>query len=280
MAYDQIESKLPLGYEYIGKQVVKNISKPLHAYRVVIDPEDRSRQKTETERSEFKRKHPHSRHEFKGERFEQHFQQVKGHLKDFAKDIKEDEQLGKTFQEIKGRFRTFADDMAGSPEHRHQALHSLINNNHVRLFIGAACFLFLINAFTSFGRWWFQYPLVSIGLAVYLHWLKTSFFSSEKVKAIRQRLLQKELARLDPKSRDSEEGKELAEKQAHARVHFYNHLYIYVGVNAFLVLINLLSNPFSWWFHFPLLGWGIALFIHWMKMGLRLPDKKHIDTKP
>jgi class 3 adenylate cyclase/Flp pilus assembly protein TadB len=266
MAYDQIESKLPLGYEYIGEQVVKNISKPLHAYRVVIDPENRSRHRRETEPREFKRKHHHAKHEFRGERFEQSFQQVKGHLKDFAKDIKEDEQLSETFQEIKGRFRTFADDIASSPERRKRAVHNLIQNKHLQLFLGVACFLFLINAFISSGGWWFQYPLVSIGLVIYLHWLKTSFFSPEKVKAMRQRLLQKELARLDPKSQDIAEGKERAENQANVHFRFYKHLYVYVGVNAFLLLINLLTDPFSWWFHFPLLGWGICLFFHWMKL--------------
>jgi len=32
-AFDQIETKLPLGYEYLGDQDVKNISKPVGAYR-------------------------------------------------------------------------------------------------------------------------------------------------------------------------------------------------------------------------------------------------------
>ena len=36
-AFDHIESKLPLGYEYIGKQNVKNIEKPVDAYRVLMD---------------------------------------------------------------------------------------------------------------------------------------------------------------------------------------------------------------------------------------------------
>jgi len=31
-AFDQIESKLPLGYEYLGEQKVKNIAKPVGAY--------------------------------------------------------------------------------------------------------------------------------------------------------------------------------------------------------------------------------------------------------
>ena len=37
-AFDHIESKLPLGYEYIGEQQVKNISKPVIAYKVLMDP--------------------------------------------------------------------------------------------------------------------------------------------------------------------------------------------------------------------------------------------------
>jgi adenylate cyclase len=36
--FDQIESKLPLGYEYLGSQEVKNIAKPVDAYRVLLDP--------------------------------------------------------------------------------------------------------------------------------------------------------------------------------------------------------------------------------------------------
>ena len=35
--YDQIETKLPLNYEYQGEQTVKNIAKPVRTYRVVID---------------------------------------------------------------------------------------------------------------------------------------------------------------------------------------------------------------------------------------------------
>ncbi len=33
--YDQVENKLPLGYEYLGEKTVKNISKPIRVYRVV-----------------------------------------------------------------------------------------------------------------------------------------------------------------------------------------------------------------------------------------------------
>ena len=266
MAYDQIESKLPLGYEYLGEKTVKNISKPLHAYRVVIEPETKTPHKEEPKHQESKREQRHWRHHSSSDHFEQSFHRVKGHIKDFAKEIKEDEQLGETLKEIKGRFHTFSDDMTGSPERRKRALESLFKSKQVRLFFGLACFLFLINALTSFGQWWFLYPVVSIGLALYLHWLKTSFFSPEEANAMGQRFIQRELALLEPKVRDSDEGKKRAEKRAEARVRFYNHLYVYMGVNAFLIIINLLTRPFNWWFPFPLLGWGLGLFFHWMKL--------------
>ncbi|MGO8762677.1 MAG: adenylate/guanylate cyclase domain-containing protein [Desulfobaccales bacterium] len=38
-AYDQVGKKLPLGYEYLGEQEVKNIEKPVRVYRVLMEPE-------------------------------------------------------------------------------------------------------------------------------------------------------------------------------------------------------------------------------------------------
>jgi class 3 adenylate cyclase len=39
-AYDQIVDKLPFGYEYLGEKTVKNISRPVHAYKIIVEPED------------------------------------------------------------------------------------------------------------------------------------------------------------------------------------------------------------------------------------------------
>ncbi len=36
-AFDHIETKLPLGYEYLGEKTVKNITKPVGAYRVLME---------------------------------------------------------------------------------------------------------------------------------------------------------------------------------------------------------------------------------------------------
>jgi len=38
-AFDQVGKKLPLGYEYLGEQTVKNIEKPVRVYRVLMEPE-------------------------------------------------------------------------------------------------------------------------------------------------------------------------------------------------------------------------------------------------
>jgi len=37
--FDQIESKLPLGYEFLGEQSVKNIPKPVRIYKALMDPD-------------------------------------------------------------------------------------------------------------------------------------------------------------------------------------------------------------------------------------------------
>jgi adenylate cyclase len=38
-AFDQIENKLGLGYEYLGEQTVKNLTKPVRVYRVLMETE-------------------------------------------------------------------------------------------------------------------------------------------------------------------------------------------------------------------------------------------------
>jgi len=37
--YDHVKNKLPLGYEYLGEQTVKNIAEPVRVYRILMEPE-------------------------------------------------------------------------------------------------------------------------------------------------------------------------------------------------------------------------------------------------
>jgi hypothetical protein len=43
---------------------------------------------------------------------------------------------------------------------------------------------------------------------------------------------------------------------------FYVHLAAFAIVNAFLFLLNVISDPDNLWFFWPLLGWGIGLAAH------------------
>ena len=57
-AFDHIESKLPYGYDFIGDQIVKNIAKPVGAYRVLMDPRVTVKGKIEEEKPAAVRRTP------------------------------------------------------------------------------------------------------------------------------------------------------------------------------------------------------------------------------
>jgi hypothetical protein len=52
---------------------------------------------------------------------------------------------------------------------------------------------------------------------------------------------------------------------------FYGNLVAYIAVNIGLVVINLLTSPEHLWFYWPLLGWGIGLVFHGMKVFNYMP---------
>lgn len=43
---------------------------------------------------------------------------------------------------------------------------------------------------------------------------------------------------------------------------YYMHLFMYVLINAVLVIINLITYDGVWWFFYPLGGWGIGIIAH------------------
>lgn len=52
-----------------------------------------------------------------------------------------------------------------------------------------------------------------------------------------------------------------ARKQAKEQRDFYSHLAVYVGFSLVFFIINVVSGS-SWWFFWPMLGWGIGVVIH------------------
>ena len=63
---------------------------------------------------------------------------------------------------------------------------------------------------------------------------------------------------------ENEETYKRARRRVDAKIGFYIHLAVYVGVNVLLIIINLLTSPQYLWFIWPLIGWGIGVFFHGM----------------
>ncbi len=47
---------------------------------------------------------------------------------------------------------------------------------------------------------------------------------------------------------------------------FFGHLSVYVIVNLGLFLLNMMTAPDSLWFIWPLMGWGIAIVLHALRV--------------
>ena len=47
---------------------------------------------------------------------------------------------------------------------------------------------------------------------------------------------------------------------------FKSHLFAFMAINGFLVLLNLVVSPGYFWAIFPMLGWGLGLLLHGIKV--------------
>ena len=61
---------------------------------------------------------------------------------------------------------------------------------------------------------------------------------------------------------ENQESYQKAKKRVEAKIGFFIHLAVYVGVNILLIIINLLTSTQELWFKWPLIGWGIGVFFH------------------
>jgi signal transduction histidine kinase len=74
-----------------------------------------------------------------------------------------------------------------------------------------------------------------------------------------------------------EDAARRARRRARAVVGFYTHLMSYLGVIAFLALMNLMTTRYPW-FLWPALGWGIGLFSHYMAtFGSQMLRERYVD---
>lgn len=126
-AFDQIEDKLPLGYEYLGEKAIKDSPKPIRAYKVVFEPSEKTQ-------GLLKRRH-------------------EPHYKSRKKNHKKTEHYPRTRSKTRG-IRLFY--------------------KHAWIYAGVIVFLFIINILTWPGIFWFHWPALGWGLFLFFHWISVS----------------------------------------------------------------------------------------------------------
>jgi adenylate cyclase len=127
-AFDQIEDKLPLGYEYLGEKTVKNSPKPIRAYKVVFETSAKS-------------------HGFLKREPKQHAKRKRKKHRDAIHDA-----TGTGLRK-KGMSLFY---------------------RHRRVYLGVIVFLFIINILTWPGIFWFHWPALGWGLFLFFHWISVS----------------------------------------------------------------------------------------------------------
>ena len=65
---------------------------------------------------------------------------------------------------------------------------------------------------------------------------------------------------------DQETRYQNARRKVAALRQFYIHLTVYIVVNLFLFILNMLTSPDRLWFYWPLMGWGIAVALHALRV--------------
>ena len=65
---------------------------------------------------------------------------------------------------------------------------------------------------------------------------------------------------------NDEERYYFARKKVNDIKGFYGNLIAYVIFNGFFLILNLLTSPSHLWFYWPLLGWGVGVLFHGMKV--------------
>ena len=60
----------------------------------------------------------------------------------------------------------------------------------------------------------------------------------------------------------NQESYTTAKKKVEARIGFYIHLAVYIGVNTLLVILNFTVADDYFWAMWPMIGWGSGLIAH------------------
>ena len=61
---------------------------------------------------------------------------------------------------------------------------------------------------------------------------------------------------------ENQKAYQRAKHRVEAKIGFFIHLTVYLGVNLLLIIINIATSAGHFWFKWPLIGWGIGLLFH------------------
>ena len=78
--------------------------------------------------------------------------------------------------------------------------------------------------------------------------------------------------------KNTEEYKD-AKKKVEEEKKFYQHLGVFVVMNTFFVILNLVTSPNHLWFYWPLLGWGLGLFLQGVRVFTNFGFSKDWEEK-
>ena len=162
-AFDQIEDKLPLGYEYLGEKTVKNIVKPVRAYRVLLEPEEAAPSVNKAEQARRSERH----------------EKIEGRIKGRRTKLEErDESDEDKLKEMGTKLKVWDSNWF---------------HKHLRIYGGVIGFLLIINMLTWEGKIWVQWPALGWGLLLVLKWVNTDKENGVRYKDKAKILLHKHL---------------------------------------------------------------------------------------
>ena len=57
-----------------------------------------------------------------------------------------------------------------------------------------------------------------------------------------------------------------AEKRVKKKKEFFEHFTTFLVMSVFFFLLNMVTSFGHWWFMWPIIGWGIGVFFHYMSV--------------
>ena len=71
----------------------------------------------------------------------------------------------------------------------------------------------------------------------------------------------------------------IARRRAEAKYGFFVHTAVYAAVMVLLVVVNMVTSPGDIWFIWPLIGWGVAVVLHGLRVFV-LADARDRSPEP